>query len=75
MLVNLFLSVRSVAGVNKFIMSKEQTEIKIKKSLLDFVNKEIVITGEPSAVQNRKYELVELLYLLFIEFDKHIKKS
>ena len=46
-------------------MSTEKQEVKIKKSLLGFVNQEIVIEGEPKAVSNRKHELVDLLYGLF----------
>ena len=52
----------------------EKQEIKIKKSLMDFINKEIVITGEPSLVADRKHELVHLIFSLFIEFKKYTDK-
>ena len=51
---------------------KEKQEIKIKNALMDFINKEIQITGEPAPVSNRKYELVEILFGLFLEFDKYL---
>ena len=51
---------------------REQEEQKVKSALLDFVNKEIVITGEPNSVMARKYDLVEILFGLFLEFDKYL---
>ena len=59
---------------------KEKQEIKIKKALMDFVNKEIVIQANPElppsigsvATADRKYQLVELLFGLFKEFDKYV---
>ena len=61
------------------VYMKEQQEIKLKKSLMDFVNKEVVIalatgmTPEAGqlAVSDRKYQLVDLLYGLFEEFYKY----
>ncbi|MEI6580828.1 MAG: hypothetical protein WCO07_01505 [bacterium] len=52
-------------------MTTERQEIRIKKALLDFVNKEIVIQGLPNLVSDRKHELVNLLYGLFLEFNKY----
>jgi hypothetical protein len=53
-------------------MSTEKQEVKIRSALLDFVNKEIVITGEPKAVSNRKHELVDILFSLHEQFDKYL---
>lgn len=53
-------------------MINEKKEIKIRKALLDFVNKEIIITGEKTAISNRKHELVSLLFSLYEEFDKFL---
>ena len=51
---------------------KEQKEVKIKKALMDFINKEIVIEGDPKLVSNRKHELVNLLFSLFEQFNKYL---
>jgi len=53
-------------------MATETQEIKIRKALLDFVNQEVVITGEVEAVMSRKYDLVEILFLLHMQFDRYL---
>jgi hypothetical protein len=61
-------------------MVSEKQEVKIKKALMDFINIEIQIAPAMGmtleagqiAVADRKYQLVELLFSLFKEFDKYV---
>jgi hypothetical protein len=61
-------------------MVSEKQEVKIKKALMDFVRKEIDVQANPAlhpsvavnAVSDRQHQLVDLLFGLFIEFDKYV---
>ena len=55
----------------------EQQEKKVKKALLDFVNKEIFVFvkkegADPIIYEQTKYNTLERLYGLFIEMDKYL---
>ena len=47
----------------------EAEEIKVKKAFLEFLNKEIIFSGSPQDNENRKYQLVDKLFEIYIKLN------